>query len=100
MRANPSADHEDADLPVETESGGASPTGQGSDLGELLLDLTVAMVKATILLAEADRAAWDDLAPRLGFFRNALENFPRTPPPARRIGFVPPKPTRKRGKRR
>jgi hypothetical protein len=94
MRASRSEDDdEDADVPVETDTGGASPTGHGSDLGELLLDLTVAIVKATILLAEADRDAWDELAPRLGFFRSALENFPSTPPPARRVGFVAPTPS-------
>jgi hypothetical protein len=84
-------DEDDEDVPVETESGAANGA-QGSDLGELLLDLTVALIKASILLSEADRSAWDDLAPRLRSLHAAIGAVPTDPPPARRVGFVAPTP--------
>ena len=94
MPGKPSAD-DDEDAPVETESGGASGGG-GSDLAELLLDLTCATVKAAIMLAEADRETWDQCAGRMGALRSAIASLPSKPPPRKRVGFVPPKPTRKR----
>ena len=96
MPGKPSADDdEDEDAPVETESGGASGGG-GSDIAELLLDLTCATVKAAIMLAEADRETWDQCAGRMGALRSAIASLPSKPPPRKRVGFVPPKPTRKR----
>lgn len=104
MPGRPSGDDEeedgDEDAPVETDTGSASPTAQGSDLGELLLDLTCAMVKASILLGEADAEAWKECAPRIEALRSAMLLFPTKAPKERRVGFEPPKPTRARAAKR
>lgn len=82
--------YEDDDEPVTIGNGSVDAGNSGVEaLGELILDLTLGMVKVRVLLEEADEDAWKVLKPRLDRFRDEIQRLPSAPRARRRIGFGP-----------
>lgn len=80
-------DEDDDDATVATDVGGASGGGQ-SELGEAVLDVTLGLVRLSVLLHEADARAWRDCATRMRALRAAAESvLEHEPPSERRVGF-------------
>jgi hypothetical protein len=79
---------ETEDAPVEALSGSVAGSGGADELSGLLLELTVAAVKAAVLLSEADEDDWRAVSGRLNSFLSVVEGLPTSPRPRRRVGFT------------
>jgi hypothetical protein len=82
--------YEDDDEVVTIGAGSVDVSASGVEaLGELLLDLTLGMLKVRVLLEEADEDVWKVLGPRLARVHDEISRLPSAPRPRRRIGYGP-----------
>jgi hypothetical protein len=90
MPSDPEWDADEDEVPVTALSGTpAAASGAVDQLADLLLELTLATLKAAVLLSEADENEWAVVSGRLHVFKTALNNLPDHPRPAKKIGFKP-----------
>lgn len=93
---NDDTEYED-DAPTEMiGSPLASDSGGVSELGDLLLALTGEVTKLAVQMSEIDADDLRKIRGRLGVFRKVVDQLPDTARPRRVIGFVPPKPKKRR----
>lgn len=86
----PSCEWDDEDEVITVGLGSADTSSEGApELSEMLLDLSLAMTRLRILLAEADESVWRTCGSRLALLRDEIAKMPAAPKPRRRIGFGP-----------
>lgn len=96
-------DHEtEDDVALEPDTAVVSGSVAGTDAneaGDLLLELSTAIFKLSVLLHEADETDWRALQPRMIAFRAVVDSLPVEPKRRRAIGFTPPRKTAPAAKR-